>query len=144
MTKLTSRTAITTIATTDLIHVVDVSDTTDSASGTSKKSTISQLLSYIFSTATAITAHAGGGQANATELTAHDNEVTTVATSNDSVKLLAATQHLRQTVRNTSANDLDIYPQSGENFNGLAANAPYTLSGGGIVTFVCFTSGEWK
>jgi hypothetical protein len=127
------------------MHTQDVNNpTVGSPDGESKRIYVGDLENFILSTETGITAYAGGGQANARALTAFDNEVTTVASANDSVKLLSAVKHRRQTVRNDSVNDLDIYPQSGENFNGLAANAPYTLSGGGIVTFVCFTNGEWK
>lgn len=145
MTKLTDKTAFSaTLADGDLLHIVDVSDTTDNAAGSSYKLSLLNLLKYIFSTSNSITAYAGGGQTNATALTAFDNNVTTVATDNDSVKLLAATQHRRQRVRNNSTKDLDIYPQSGEQIDSLGVDNPYTLAAGGIIEFVCFAAGTFK
>jgi hypothetical protein len=96
-------------------------------------------------TATGITAFAGGGQANATQLTVYDNNVTTVATAGDSVKLKAATAGARQKVWNNGANVMDIFPQSGENIVGLAADTAIPLgSGGAAILFTCFVDGEWQ
>ena len=50
---------------------------------------INLLQDLIDSTETGITAFAGGGQTNATQLTATYNEVTVVASAGDSVKLLS-------------------------------------------------------
>lgn len=91
-----------------------------------------------------ITAYAGGGQANATELTASCNFVDTVASTNDSVKAISATVNTFQYIQNNGANDLQIYPQSGQNFVGESANAPLTISVGGQLTLACATIGVWR
>lgn len=147
MAELTSRTELDTLADTDLIHVVDVSDTTDSANGTSKKSTISILKQsfelYRGSYQSAITAFAGGGQASATALTKARNRVDTVATTNDSCKLLTAVAGTEQEVFNNGANDLNLYPQTGENFLGLAANTPILVVAGSIQRVFCYATGVW-
>lgn len=141
--KLTDRTLFAgVLSDSDLIHIVDVSDTTNSAAGSSYKLTILQLLSHLLSV-DSYTAFAGGGQASATALTSYDNNITTVATANDSVKLMSAVKNRRQKVRNNGANDLDIYPQTGQNFTGYAADAPFTLSPGGVWEFVCAVNGTY-
>lgn len=143
--KLTDKTAFSgTLSDSDLLHIVDVSDTTDNAAGSSFKLTLLNLLKYIFSTETSIVAYPGGGQANATPLTAFDNNITSVATGNDSVKTISATQHRRQRIRNNGANDVAIYPQTGDQIDSLGVNVPYILSPGNIVEFVCFSAGTFK
>lgn len=60
-------------------------------------------------------AHAGGGQASATQLGAtYFNNIVTVATDGDSVQLPAFTAAGQQIiVRNTGVSSLDIYPKNG-------------------------------
>jgi len=89
------------------------------------------------------TAFAGGGQTNATNLLNNDNLVATVASNNDSVKLLPATVGVSQTVRNAGVNSLNVFPQTGENIDGAGANVPYPIPAGGAVTFVCFSTGNY-
>jgi hypothetical protein len=103
-----------------------------------------ETLRALVNTTSKYTAHAGGGQADATELVASENLVHTVASSLDSVKVIDATVNTRQTVRNEGANTLNIYPQSGDNFVGLAADMPIPLAVGASITFVCFTDGEYQ
>lgn len=91
-----------------------------------------------------ITAKAGGGQALATALTGSANRVDTCATDGDSVKIQAGTTDAGSVmVQNKGAATLYIYPQSGENFYGMAANAYFELPSGGQATFLCYTTGEW-
>lgn len=118
-----------------LMHIV--------TGGASYKLLISKLRNFIFSTGK-FTAFATGGQTDATPLTAFDNLVDVCATSLDSVKLLPATVHERQTVRNEGAEDVNIYPNEGDNFLGLAADVPIPLSPENAMTFTCFTAGEWQ
>lgn len=89
------------------------------------------------------TAYAGGGQANATQLRNEYERIDTVATAADSVKLRAATKGLRHVVVNTAANAVDIYPQTGDNFLGLADNISVSLSGTQHAEFICFVDGTW-
>lgn len=96
------------------------------------------------SAVTGITAQAGGGQALATLLTGEFNEVTTVATNDDSVILTSAVSGLQITVSNLSSKNLMIYPQSGEVFRGRQIDAPYRLSPDQLsVTFTSCQNGVW-
>lgn len=92
---------------------------------------------------TGITAYAGGGQANATALTGRWNNVTTVATAADSVKLPAATAGLTVTVRNGASNSLAVFPASGDAINALSANASITVPTLGVMTFTAINSTTW-
>lgn len=92
---------------------------------------------------TGITAYAGGGQANATALTGRWNNVTTVATAADSVKLPSATAGLTVTVRNGAANALAVFPDTGDAINALSANASITVPTLGIMTFTAINSTTW-
>jgi hypothetical protein len=99
----------------------------------------------VYTVSTGVTAYAGGGQANATQLNNEYNKVTVVASNADSVKLRAATKGLRQVVTNSdSAQNCDVYPQTGDNFEGLAANASTSVAFGTTKEFFCFTDGEWS
>lgn len=97
-----------------------------------------------------IVAHAGGGQAGGTPLTAMINRVTVVATIADSVTLMPALMAqpncgLQILVVNAAANSLNIFPAPGDNINALGANAAYALAGAATkaVTFNCTGNGQW-
>lgn len=90
-----------------------------------------------------ITAHAGGGQASATQLTALYSRVDTVTTANDSVKAIWAVVNARMVIQNNGANDMNVYPMLGDNFLGLAANAPYTVASGNQLAIYCYSIGAW-
>ena len=77
-----------------------------------------------------ITAHAGGGQANAYELTKYFNNVATVANPGDSVMLPLIVAGRTLFIGNTSANAIDVFPQVGEQIEGLAVNAALSMAGG--------------
>jgi hypothetical protein len=98
----------------------------------------------VYSTTDNITAHAGGGQANATQLTSLYNRVTTVATAGDSVKLLAGTLGQRQAVRNDGANPLAVFPPTGGTINNGAANASITVAVGAQADLVVYTGGAYR
>lgn len=96
-------------------------------------------LALLQDTATSVSA-AGTNQATATELTAADSEVTTVASGAGvilSSKLAAGDS---QTVFNAGANALRIYPPTGMKINALAANASMTLATNTGVFFKCVSS----
>lgn len=95
------------------------------------------------STANNITARAGGGQANATPLTATYNRVVTVASANDSVLLPVATVGSRVVVFNRSANSLNVFPTTGGAIAAGGANAAYALAGTKSAEFVCMVDGTW-
>lgn len=90
-----------------------------------------------------ITAFAGGGQANATQSADRKVLIETVASSGDSVKTIAATVGAYQHFQNRGANAANIYPQSGANFLGEAADGPLSLAAGNDLAIFCYTAGEW-
>lgn len=92
---------------------------------------------------TSITAYAGGGQANATAIKTEYAKVTTVATAADSVKIRKAVAGCRHVVVNDGANACNIYPQTGDNFEGAAANAAQSLPAGNTLEVFCFVDGEY-
>lgn len=97
------------------------------------------------STANAITARAGGGQALATALTATYNRVTTVATAADSVLLPAAVAGTRVVVFNAAAaNSMNVFPATGAAINALAANTAFAVAAGRGAEFVCCVDGTWN
>jgi len=92
----------------------------------------------------AITAAAGGGQANAVALVSTYNRVTTVASAADSVKLPAAVAGSRVVVFNKAAsNSLNVFPSTGDIVNALSANAAYALAATKGVEFICMVNGTW-
>jgi hypothetical protein len=110
-----------------------------------------------------VTAHAGGGQANAFVMTGVYLRVTTVATAGDSVVLPPAVRGMTLTVVNddptVGGKSMNIFPASfaqggvagGDAINALGANAAFALNNTfasvspGIVTiFYCFSNGFWR
>lgn len=89
-----------------------------------------------------ITAHAGGGQSSAVDLTTMYNSVDTCASDNDSVKLMASDIGFEQFVFNNTAHIVSIYPQSGEFINGVV-DASATLAPGQLVKFNSPKAGKW-
>lgn len=143
MAKLTSKTAFSGILSPlDLIHIVDVSNTTDNAAGSSFKLTLLQLFSFVATGK--FTAYATGGQANATQLTAADCLINTVATDGDSALMPLAIVGAKIKIRSGGVGSLDLFPRTGENFIGLAANIAIPMATGTAIEFVCFTTGEWQ
>lgn len=97
------------------------------------------------STANALTAHAGGGQAAALQLSAGINRVTTVATAADSVKLPAAKAGAQIVVINADAADsMNVFPATGDAINALAANAAFAMAANKTAIFFCAVDGIWN
>lgn len=94
--------------------------------------------------ATGITAFAGGGQASATALTAEFNNVTTVATAYDSVKLPTASSGARYVVKNSGANILSVFPNTSDSINALAVNLSIDIPVGGEITFRGISDTVWE
>lgn len=92
---------------------------------------------------TTISAFAGGGQASATALTGEFNNVTTVASNFDSVKLLTAVLGQVQTVRNSGAAILSVFPNTSDAINSLAVNLSIDIPVGGEVTFRAIDATTW-
>ena len=77
-------------------------------------------------TATSLSA-AGTTQGTATELTAADNELTTVGAGSGVALASAIAAGDQQTVFNAGANAVKVYPPVGMKINALATNAPMLL-----------------
>ena len=120
---------------------------------------LQQLLKLLASSATGLTARAGGGQANALPLQATYNEIDTVATGNDSVMLPVAIPGLSIYINNAAAaNSLQVFGQVQNPQNGNAGDtiAPHNSStqaatgtgvaqaAGAAALYVCTTLGQWK
>jgi len=91
----------------------------------------------------AITAFAGGGQTDATQLTAGFNRVTVVATAADSVKLPAAVAGLEVIIFNADSTDAcDVFPASGDNL-GAGVDTAASLAAGAKITYHCFNTTIW-
>jgi hypothetical protein len=95
------------------------------------------------STQAAITAHAGGGQANAVPITARYAEISVCATLHDSVILPKALPGMSVSIANAGAAGADVYPATGEKINNGAANAIFALSNGKNAMFFCVAAGNW-
>ena len=95
------------------------------------------------SVATGITAHAGGNQTNAVKLVATFNNITTVASGGDSVKLLPSVVGLTQIVSNQGANALQVYGSGTDTINGVATATGVSVPAGAIVTYTVAVAGNW-
>lgn len=102
------------------------------------------LLSEVGDNDTGITAFATGGQASATAMTARWNNVTTCATAGDSVKLMAAEDGAVQSVKNSGAATLAIFPATGDAINALAVNLSIDLPPGGEIEFHAIDATTWE
>lgn len=108
----------------------------------------------------AITAFAGGGQTSAVLLDSGYNRVTVVASAGDSVKLPSChtgpsntgpmpvgvvsgnTTGLMLYVTNAHAsNSMNVFPQTGESINAIAANGAYAVNFNKTVQFLCSPGG---
>ena len=90
---------------------------------------------------TGITAYAGGGAANATQLTAGVNVVSTCATTADSVKLpLVGSVGSCVVVRNGGAAPCAVFPPTGGTVNGGSANAAFSVTNAKTAEFICVSA----
>lgn len=92
-----------------------------------------------------LTAFAGGGQEDATALSATKNmhRVSTVATAADSAKLPAATVGQLHLVRNDGAEAMQLFGTDTDTINGVAAATGISVAAAtGLVVF-CVEAGKW-
>ena len=91
-----------------------------------------------------ITAHAGGGQANATQINIGFNSVSTVATTGDSVKLPDNVLSQTVVVFNGGANSLNLFPFLGDSINLQAVNTSIAVPSGSTAS--CYGVGvtQWS
>lgn len=96
-----------------------------------------------------ITAHAGGGQANATVLANYFNYVTTVASAGDSVKTgTTSTMPVNSeiVVVNSTATSMDLYPDSGSSiffFTDQGTNNPIAVAAGNVIRLYRVSATVW-
>ena len=91
----------------------------------------------------AMTALAGGAQAG-TAITTVINRVTTVVTAGDSVQLPVSSPGLQLTVINAAAaNSLNVFGQTGDTIDAIAANSPRAVAANKTANFYCTVSGKW-
>ncbi len=94
-------------------------------------------------TVTGLVALPGGGQAGATALTAVYNKIGTVATAGDSVLATSALEGRTQTIVNNGAESTDVFPEPGDNFEGLAADVAVPVAVGANIKIHCFDDGQF-
>ena len=94
------------------------------------------------------TAFAGGGQANAFQITKAQTEFSTVANAGDSAKLPLLTSSLigiEIWIFNNTANAMDIFPAAGQQIVGAAINAAVSLGAGAQIAYWVYnTQLLWK
>jgi hypothetical protein len=92
----------------------------------------------------ALVALAGGAQAG-TPISGRFNRFVTVATAADSGQLPPALPGRIAFVKNAAAaNSMNVFPQTGEVINALAANAAFAVAAGKSCEFYCVTLGTWE
>lgn len=97
----------------------------------------------LFSSATAITAHSGGGKSSAFALAAQVNRVATVAAQHDSLLLPPSAAGNLVVVTNDGANGADLYGAGTDTINNVAtANSTYIPAGQTLV-FWSPVAGKW-
>jgi hypothetical protein len=92
---------------------------------------------------TPITAHPGGGQANAVPLVKGINQIGTVATIGDSVQLPVAATGAIIVVINSGALAAAVFPSGTDTVNGQAAPLSAPQAAGTIGIYVCPQAGKW-
>ena len=92
-----------------------------------------------------ITAVASGTISTAFQLDAMNNEVTTVASAGDAIKLPSAVPGMRVAVYNNQAtNAMNVFPYSAsESINVLSGGTAYSQAAAKCVEYYCAAAGKW-
>ena len=90
-----------------------------------------------------ITAFAGGGQANAYELSKKISVIETIGALNDSIKFPPGTTLMKMEMFNKTAGTLILYPPIGGHLNLLAANVGITVTGGMKPIGIRYDNNKW-
>lgn len=93
-----------------------------------------------FASADAVTAFAGGGQTNATQLAATKNNVSVCATAADSVKLPAGAIGLHVFIRNSGVASLQVYGNGTDTINGVATATGVAQAAAKGAIYFCTTA----
>jgi len=83
-----------------------------------------------------------GGQGDGA-LTSNINEIATVGTADDAVTLPSAAAGMIIRIINNGANQLEIWPASGDN-TGAGVNTAVTLAAGSNVTYIAYDATNWE
>lgn len=90
-----------------------------------------------------ITAHAGGGQADATILTKKVSVVTTAVNANDSIKLPAGNIVRSFYLWNDTANNIEVYPPVGGEIKNNGINVGEIMAADDERLFVNYDDKKW-
>lgn len=90
-----------------------------------------------------ITAHAGGGQASATQLTGQTSRIATVASAGDSVKLPASAPGLELLIINHGANPVQVFGSGTDTIDDVASATGVSQMQNSLVIYTCATAGAW-
>lgn len=90
-----------------------------------------------------LTAYAGGGQANATQINSANAQVDTVATAADSVKLPPAVPGMRIFVTNTTATSMQVFGTTPDTINAVATGTGVAQAANKSAWYVCTSAGKW-
>lgn len=90
-----------------------------------------------------LVAKAGGGQAGATRLSIHVNEIGTVATAGDSVILPPAGSGLVVTIINNGASACDVFPGADGDL-GSGTNTAASLAPAAKITYHAYDDTNWR
>jgi len=94
-------------------------------------------------TQTGVTAFAGGGRTNAYKITTALTNVTTVATTADSVVLPATASNVGKTfqIANNGANSMQVFATGSDTINGTAGATGVAQAAGAVVSYTYLASG---
>jgi hypothetical protein len=116
----------------------------DASGATTKLGTVVMSGSLANTVGTAITAGTTQTQAGATLLTKDINDVTTVGSAGDGVRLPSAIAGTSITVKNSGVNILAVYPFLADSIDALAVNLPIRVRPGSVVTFFAKNTIVWE
>ncbi len=91
-----------------------------------------------------ITATASGVQSNAYQLSAALNNVTTVGSGADSLRLPPAVAGAEVLVANNGANAAQVYGHGTDTINSVLTTTGVSQAAGSYVLYTCFTKGNWQ
>lgn len=101
-------------------------------------SDVNNLTAQLNTGSSGIVAFAGGGYANATRLTSHVNNIATVGTAADSVKLPQGFPGLEVWIRNAGANGAQVFTSRAGTINGTDSVATGVLQAAGANTALIY------
>ena len=105
--------------------------------------TFGEYITPVAASQAGVTANAGSTQGTGEAMLLGMNEISVCANVGDSVTLPAALLGSELTIVNHGALEADVFPASGDNFQGLAANLAVSLAPGATATWRAYDGAEW-